>query len=101
MKKKAAKKMTFKALKKIKTPKNLWTYLTLLFAGLWVGTLFFNFNSDFWHNTQTGISALVFSEEVTAETAIEGNTELPVVFENNGRTYVAYDHPLINIWQSK
>lgn len=64
--------------------------LALLFAGLWVGTLAATNNSF-----NTWLHATFPS--VIPETALTQNDTLPSVFENDGKTYVAFDHPLVHL----
>lgn len=63
--------------------------LALLFAGLWIGTLAAtNSSVNTWLHE-------AFPQFITASPTVD--SDLPGVFENDGKTYVAFNHPLVNL----
>lgn len=65
--------------------------LALLFAGLWVGTLAATNQS-----VNTWLHA-TFPEIIPENNILSQDENLPPVFENDGKTYVAFDHSLVNL----
>lgn len=70
-----------------KRKESIWLYLTILLAGLWIGTLLYSFNTTFRYNIKT----------LAHWVGISVAEEYPDVFERGGRTYVAFNHPLIRV----